>query len=194
MATRVIGLAGRAGSGKSAVAQALASRGDVEWIELDRLAWETYRPGTETFDRLIERFGREVLGADGAIDRGRLAEWAFSTPASRDDLEAIVHPAVMALLREAIAAHRQLGIVTILVEGALLVHSPHVDRTLFDAIVWLDVDERTRAERLRADSRPQHGRRVPEPSPEAFDGVRRLSAEGTVADVAARLQRLTETV
>ncbi|GAF84886.1 unnamed protein product, partial [marine sediment metagenome] len=58
MATRVIGLAGRPGCGKSAVARALAGRPSVEAIDLDRVAWETYVPETTTYDRLVARFGR----------------------------------------------------------------------------------------------------------------------------------------
>jgi len=194
MGTKVIGLAGRAGSGKSAAARSLASRGDMEWIDLDPLAWETYRPGTDTFDRLVGRFGRTIVGAEGTIDRRHLAEFALADPAARSALEAIVHPAVMRRLRERIGTCSARGVGILLVEGALLVHSPHVDRSLFDAIVWLDASDRTRRERLHAAGRTNHAARVPVPSPEALVGVHRVSAEGTVSEVVERLLRLIETV
>ena len=194
MGTKVIGLAGRAGSGKSAAARSLASRGDMEWIDLDPLAWETYRPGTDTFDRLVGRFGRTIVGAEGTIDRRCLAESALAGPAARDDLEAIVHPAIMQRLQERIGACRTRGVGVLLVEGALLVHSPHVDRSLFDAIVWLDASDRSRRERLDAAGRTNHAARVPDPAPEALVGIHRVSAEGAVSEVAARLLRLIETV
>jgi len=191
---RVIGLAGRSGVGKSAVARALTSRDGVERIDLDSVAWETYRRGTPTFDRLVARFGRGILSADGSIDRRRLAASALAGSDERAALEAIVHPAVVEWLRRAIAEREARDVDVLLVEGALLVHSPHVDRSLFDAIVWLDACDATRADRLRGARRSDHAERVPEPPPDALAGVHRLSAEGTVAQVAERLVRWIETL
>ena len=194
MATKVIGLAGRPGCGKSAVAGSLSSRAGIEWIDLDRLAWETYHPGTETYEQLVARFGREILGADGTIDRRRLADHVFAQSTGRDDLEAIVHPKVMGRLRHEIAIRQARGVAILLVEGAVLVHSSHVDRSLFDAMIWLEVSGQKRSERLRAAGRSGQATRVPDPHPDRLDGILRLSAEGEVSEVADRLLRLIETV
>jgi len=187
---KVIGLAGKSGCGKSAVACELAAQRNVEWIDLDRLAWDVYRPGTKAFSKLVNRFGPAVVSADGGIDRSRLAESAFEHPKALQDLEVIVHPAVLCLLNERIDDARCRSVAVLLVEGAVLIHSPHVDRSIFDAIVWLDASPATRAERLRTAGRADHTDRVPDPSPEALTGVERISAEGTVAEVAERLRAL----
>jgi len=43
---------------------------------------------------LVERFGPQILRADGSLDRGALAARAFVTDETRKDLEAITHPAI----------------------------------------------------------------------------------------------------
>ena len=82
------------------MARILAERTGVERIDLDRVAWETYAPGKPTCELLVDRFGTEILSSDGQIDRERLASIAFVSDAAREDLEAIVHPAVIGRLFE----------------------------------------------------------------------------------------------
>jgi len=187
MTTRMIGLAGRPGCGKSAVAGVLAAAPGVEAIDLDRIAWETYVPGTPTHRRLAARFGREVLTEEGRIDRARLAERSLSDPGSRNDLASIIHPAVCDRLAELKrdAENRAVGI--LLVEGALLACSPYVDRSTFDAIVWLEASDETRRARLRADGREEHADRMSEAGPTPAEIV--IDAEGSLSDVAERVRR-----
>jgi dephospho-CoA kinase len=89
----MIGLTGGIGSGKSTVAGLLAARGAVI-IDADAIAREVVEPGTPALAKLAERFGADILRADGSLDRAALAERAFATDESRKDLEAITHPAI----------------------------------------------------------------------------------------------------
>jgi dephospho-CoA kinase len=89
----MIGLTGGIGSGKSTVASLLAERG-AHVIDADRVAHEVYAPGTEGFDRIVERFGEDVIGEDGAIDRAALGAIVFRDQAALADLNGIVHPLV----------------------------------------------------------------------------------------------------
>jgi dephospho-CoA kinase len=89
----IIGLTGGIGSGKSTVASLLAERG-AHVIDADRVAHEVYAPGTEGFDRIVERFGDDVVGEDGTIDRAELGAIVFRDEAARADLNGIVHPLV----------------------------------------------------------------------------------------------------
>jgi len=91
---KVIGLAGEAGCGKSAVGKILAKRPGVTSIDLDQLAWETYQSHSLTYDQLISRFGKAILSVRGEIDRSKLARIVFSHKESLADLNAIVHPAL----------------------------------------------------------------------------------------------------
>ncbi|MFO8034244.1 MAG: dephospho-CoA kinase [Candidatus Bipolaricaulota bacterium] len=144
----VIGVAGPAGSGKSTVCRMLAHRSGVAYINCDELAWATYRHGGPSYAPLVARFGEEILTEDGAVDRDRLGRVALGDPQAKADLEAIVHPAVMEELHRAAAEHSKRGTEVVLVEGALLLASPYVDRTLFDAFVWLYAPEEERHKRL----------------------------------------------
>lgn len=182
---RVIGLAGRAGSGKSAVARFLARRPDVDWVDLDRLAWETYAPGTATHRKLTSAFGDDIVGPTGAIDRARLSRRAFADAASLETLNAIVHPAVSDAVANIVRRQCARGTTLLLVEGALLASSRHVDRSTFDVIVWLEVPDSVRAERLKADGRSGHVDRGADVSPRA--PVVTVSGTGPIEDVAERL-------
>ncbi|UCF09597.1 MAG: dephospho-CoA kinase [Candidatus Bipolaricaulota bacterium] len=184
---KVVGLGGPPGSGKSAVAGKLAQRPRTAWVELDRVAWDCYRPGSDTFHRLAERFGESILSADGTIDRARLAEAAFASDRSQGDLEAIVHPAVTAALRRLIEERRAGGDELLLVEGALLGISAAVDYALFDVVLWLDADEAVRRDRLAREGRREHARRWTE---RAFViPVRRIDAARPLGDVAAAIRK-----
>ncbi len=182
---KVIGLAGRVGSGKSAVARLLSSVRGVEWIDLDRVAWETYEPGTETFGRVVERFGDEIVAEDGTIDRGELAVRVFVEAGAKEDLEAIVHPAIVQRLRTLCDEERARGTDVLLVEGALLTTSPHVDRSVFDAVIWLDASDPVRRKRLQAAGRGDHAPRGDDLSPN--DGSIAVDAEGAIDEVAERV-------
>jgi dephospho-CoA kinase len=88
-----IGLTGGVACGKSTVGAMLAARG-AHYLQADTLAHQLYAPGQATYDAVVAHFGREILNPDGTINRGRLANAAF--PARIAELNAIVHPAVVA--------------------------------------------------------------------------------------------------
>ena len=182
---KVIGLAGQPGCGKSAVARELAEREGTVWIDLDRVAWEVYRPRSPAYWQLVSRFGEGILGEDGAIDRRRLSERVFSDEKALADLNAIVHPEVARCLRERIRAEKAQRTKVLLVEGALLPVSPYVDRSCFDAVLWLDASDETRRQRLQAVGRGDHlQRRVV--APKGGEAMR-IDAEGTIEQVAKRV-------
>jgi dephospho-CoA kinase len=97
-ARRVIGLTGGIGSGKSTVARMLAELG-ADVIDTDKVGHEVYRPGTEGFRQVTEAFGRDVVAADGTIDRRALAAKVFADPAALGRLNAIVHPLIGVAVR-----------------------------------------------------------------------------------------------
>ena len=109
---QMIGLTGGIGSGKSTVAGLLAAKGAVV-IDADAIARQVVEPGSPVLDALAERFGPDIVGFDGKLDRARLAERAFVSDEARRDLDAITHPAIgKEFLRQVAAAP----------EGAVVVH------------------------------------------------------------------------
>jgi dephospho-CoA kinase len=89
----VVGLTGGIGSGKSTVSAWLAERGAVI-VDADAITRAVQEPGTEVFQAIVERFGPEVVAADGSLDRKALAAIVFSDAEALATLNAIVHPAV----------------------------------------------------------------------------------------------------
>jgi dephospho-CoA kinase len=99
----LIGITGNIGTGKSTVAQMLAEEGAAV-IDADKVAHEMMRAGTPAYGRIVERFGPEVVGPDGQIDRRRLGALVFSDPQALARLDAIVHPATLDAIQQRIDA------------------------------------------------------------------------------------------
>ena len=99
MSDYFIGLTGGIASGKSALEQAFAARG-IAVADADLLAREVVRPGEPALAAVAERFGRDVLMADGQLDRAALRVRVFGNEEERRALEAIVHPAIRRRLEE----------------------------------------------------------------------------------------------
>jgi dephospho-CoA kinase len=89
-----VGLTGGLGSGKSTVAAELRALG-AQVIEADELGRELMEPGQSVYQEIVRLFGPEVVAPDGRLNRARLAQMAF-TEGRLDELNAIVHPAVIA--------------------------------------------------------------------------------------------------
>ncbi len=91
--TRVVGLTGGIGTGKSTVARMLAARGAVV-IDADAIVHELQATGTPMLAALAAAFGPGILRPDGALDRAQLGQRVFADPAARRRLGEITHPAV----------------------------------------------------------------------------------------------------
>ena len=90
---RRIGLTGGIGSGKSTVAALLRDCGAAV-IDSDALAHTLTAPGGAALPAIAARFGSDVIGHDGAMDRARMREKVFADPATRQALEGILHPMI----------------------------------------------------------------------------------------------------
>ena len=88
-----VGLTGGLGSGKSTVAAMLRELG-AQVIEADALGRALMEPGHEVYDQIVARFGPQIVGADGHLNRARLADLAFRH-GRLQELNAIVHPPVI---------------------------------------------------------------------------------------------------
>ncbi len=144
----MLGLTGGIGAGKSTVAAMLAARRGATVIDTDTIARDVIEPEGPAFAAVVDRFGRAVLQADGRIDRECLADVVFSDAGARADLEAIVHPAVEAVVRDQVAAERSAGTAVVVVEVPLLVEAGW-DR-LVSAVVVVDCQDEVAIDRLVA--------------------------------------------
>ena len=140
-----IGLTGGIASGKSTVAALLEARGAL-LVDADVLAREVVEPGTPGLAAVTARFGPEVLGPDGRLDRPALGRLVFADERARRDLEAIVHPAVRARAAEVEAGAAPGQVVVHVIP--LLVETGQADA--FDPVVVVDVDPAVQRTRLLA--------------------------------------------
>ena len=88
-----VALTGGIGTGKSHVVRLLRNR-SVPTVDADQLARAAVQPDQPAFAGLRERFGTDLIAADGTLDRARLGRLVFADPAARAALEALVHPPV----------------------------------------------------------------------------------------------------
>jgi len=98
--TKVIGLTGPIGAGKSTVAQVLRELG-AKVLDADAIVHDEQSRGTLGYSAIIQTFGTKVLGEDKEIDRKKLAAEVFGDPAKLAQLERILHPRVIARILEA---------------------------------------------------------------------------------------------
>jgi dephospho-CoA kinase len=98
-----LGLTGGIASGKSVVGEMFVKRG-ARLIQSDAVSHALMQPGCTVYEEVVRRFGREILNADGSVNRSRLAAAAFGTPGGASprikELNEIVHPAVIAHEKE----------------------------------------------------------------------------------------------
>jgi dephospho-CoA kinase len=141
------GLTGGIGSGKSEVSRRLAAHGAVV-IDADVAARAVVAPGTPGLARVVEAFGADVVGPDGALDRDRLGAIVFRDPASRTTLNAIVHPLVGQWMRaaERAAVDAAGGDLIIVHDVPLLAENRRAGD--FDLVIVVDVPPELQLERL----------------------------------------------
>ena len=68
-----LGITGRSGCGKSTVTSIFAAHG-VPLADADQMSREILLPGSPLLPRLAERFGDDILRADGTLDIAAMLE------------------------------------------------------------------------------------------------------------------------
>jgi dephospho-CoA kinase len=116
-----IGITGPIGCGKTTVAGWLGERPGVVVIDADRVARDVLAPGTPELAAVTERFGAELVDAEGVLDRAALGRIVFTDHAALRALEAIVHPAVRPRILAAIEAAEAAGAAAVVVEAIKLI-------------------------------------------------------------------------
>lgn len=173
-----VGLTGGIGSGKSTVARMLGGAG-LAVVDADQVARDIMEPGSPVLEEVAAAFGADLIGDDGALDRGELARRAFATTEDTQRLNAITHPAIRAETERRFAAAEEAGEQAVIYDMPLL-----VDLGLnqdMDLTVVVDVDKEERIRRLvdkrgldEADARARMAQQI--------DDATRLAAADVVID------------
>lgn len=139
----LIGLTGGIGSGKSEVARLLTVRG-AEVIDADLIVRELQQPGAEVYEKMVELFGQEVVGADRALDRAAIAKKVFTDESLLKTLNQLIHPIVRRVMNERVESFRSTDKVVVL-DIPLLVENP---REGLDGVLVVDLDGELAVKRL----------------------------------------------
>jgi len=140
-----VGLTGGLACGKSFVGEALESFGCL-LIQADELGHAVLARGGEAYAVVVEKFGVDILGPDGEIERPALAAKVFGAPERLAELNAMVHPPVVERETQLIAefaAREPHGIAV--VEAAILIETGGYRR--FDRMILVTCLEEQQIER-----------------------------------------------
>lgn len=186
-----VGLTGGIGAGKSTVGRRLAERGAYR-IDADELARDVVAPGTDGLGEVVAVFGRDVLGADGELDRHAMAARVFTDAAALQRLNAIIHPRVSARSAELLAAAEPDAVVVqeipLLVENQL--------GAAFQLVIGVDATAEERTRRLVSQRGMVEADVRGRIEAQADDSVRRAACDvwldnsGTEAALLAEVDRL----
>ncbi|MCC7364006.1 MAG: dephospho-CoA kinase [Dehalococcoidia bacterium] len=142
----VIGLAGTIAAGKSTVGQILVEAG-AKHCDGDKLVHRLYDPGTPGFDRIVAAFGKDVVGADGLIDRKILGAKVFGKPEEMNRLTTAIGSIAQAIKGVIDEWRRTLGPDDIAVMEAVNLMEPGYARWC-DQVWLIGVDDAIAKQRL----------------------------------------------
>ncbi|WP_431095210.1 dephospho-CoA kinase [Polaromonas aquatica] len=167
-----IGLTGGIGSGKSTVARTLLACG-ATLVDADAISRSATAPGGIAMKEIAIQFGGDFVAADGAMDRDRMRQLAFSDPSARRRLEAIIHPLVSQETLRQYDQAVQAGSVCVIFDVPLLVESGRWRQQL-DQVLVVDCSEASQLSRVMT-----------------RNGWPREAVEKVLASQASREQRLS---
>ena len=149
--TKVVGLTGGIGSGKTTVSQMLEKLGALV-IDADAIVHELQAPSSPALEEIAAAFGAGLIGSDGALDRESLGAIVFRDSEARQKLNAIMHPKVGAEVARRLAAARDSGVPLVVLDIPLLFEGRRKGRggaslLDFDSTVVVWVPEEVQVER-----------------------------------------------
>lgn len=141
----MIGVTGGTGAGKTEVCKIFERLG-AKVISADEVGHRILED-PEVKEKLLEEFGRGILGEDGRIDRRKLGRIAFGDRAALARLDAIVHPPLLRRLKEEVSeSFREDPVRPIVVDAALIPKWGISD--WFDAVILVKAPKEVRVARL----------------------------------------------
>lgn len=146
---KVIGITGGVGSGKSEVLRILEEDFQCGIIRTDDVARMLCEPGQSSYKKIVEYFGTEILDADGAIDRPKLASIVFKDDAKLLKLNEFTHPEVYLWVQNQVKEWKSSHTYAMIaVESALL--EKLKEMSVCDIFWYIYVKPEIRRERLKA--------------------------------------------
>ena len=145
LAMLLLAITGGVGMGKSSAGEHLRRAG-VPVVDTDALARKESGQGSPAFQEIVGLFGLGVVGADGELNRGRLAEIVFNDAAARKQLEACLHPRIASAWRSQVDDWRRRETPVAAVSIPLLFEKGYEQD--FDSVICLACSAKTQSQRL----------------------------------------------
>jgi dephospho-CoA kinase len=102
MTKNLIGLTGGIGTGKSTVANYLATVYNLPILDADIYARDAVSVGSPILLQIAAKYGQDMILNDGNLNRSKLGEIIFSSPEERHWVESLIHPYVRKCFDQAI--------------------------------------------------------------------------------------------
>jgi dephospho-CoA kinase len=122
MATKIVGLTGQTGAGKSLVSAMLTERG-YRVIDCDAVARQVVEKGKECLLDLTIEFGTEILLPDGTLNRKKLGAIVFSDKQQQKRLGQITYPYIQEEILRLTERYRQSGEAVVFLDAPTLIES-----------------------------------------------------------------------
>lgn len=148
MSKCVIGVTGNIASGKSETARLLQRKG-LALVDADAVTHELYGWDRALVQRIAGEFGRDVLWSDGSLNRKKLGSMVFGKPDALASLNRVVHPALVAAVRERIHSSQRI-MNRVVLDAALIIELGFAKEV--DYLVLVSASVPTRLVRLMARS------------------------------------------
>lgn len=145
--TKVIGITGGVGSGKSHVCALIEKHLGYPVIDSDSVSRNQMEPGGSVLKKVVEEFGEDILNPDDSLNRSALAAIVFQDDEKLEKLNRITHPAVIEEIEQKISDYAKRSIPFVFVESALACSAGY--RSFCDEIWMVSAPENVRRYRLK---------------------------------------------
>ncbi len=142
---RTIALTGGIACGKTTVAGWLRETGAVV-IDADAISRKLTVPQGPALPAIRQAFGDAMFTPEGALDRAALGRRVFGDQAAREKLNGILHPMILAMMRQEMENCRKAGVLNVVLDVPLLYEAGM--EGLADKVICVSAPERLQLERL----------------------------------------------
>ncbi len=142
----VLGLTGSIGSGKTVVAKIFEQLG-AKVLYADAIAKELMVTDAEVREEITNAFGTESYFSDRSLNKKYLADQIFSDSKKREQLNAIVHPATIEYIENAIQSEEESPTCKLFIVESALIFEAGIPE-MFSYIIVVVSDESLCIERI----------------------------------------------
>lgn len=139
----IIGITGNSGSGKTLLSNLLKKEFKANVIDADKVVKEMSVSGNIYFNEIIGKFGKDILLADGEIDKQKLSKIIFENSKKRELLNSITFQYVVEEIKKRI---KTIKADTVIIDAPLLIES-NLNK-ICDVVVSVLADESVKIQRI----------------------------------------------